>query len=108
MTTFSQMEYKRPDFNALFDEGKALLSRMERAGSAQELFDAAKAGTLEEAFGTGTAAVVSPIGWLSMDGHEFTINDSKIGSLTQRLYDELTALQWGRTADTHGWICPLD
>ena len=40
MTKFSQMEYKRPDFNALFDEGKALLGRMEKAGSAQELFDA--------------------------------------------------------------------
>ena len=40
MTKFSQMEYKRPDFNALFDEGKAMLGRMEKAGSAQELFDA--------------------------------------------------------------------
>ena len=43
MTKFSQMEYKRPDFNALFDEGKALLGRMEKAGSAQELFDAMQA-----------------------------------------------------------------
>ena len=43
MTKFSQMEYKRPDFNALFDEGKAMLSRMEKAGSAQELFDAMQA-----------------------------------------------------------------
>ncbi|NLD01701.1 MAG: M3 family oligoendopeptidase, partial [Clostridiales bacterium] len=43
MTKFSQMEYKRPDFNALFDEGKAMLGRMEKAGSAQELFDAMQA-----------------------------------------------------------------
>ena len=43
MTKFSQMEYKRPDFNAVFDESKALLARMESAGSAQELFNAMQA-----------------------------------------------------------------
>ncbi|MBQ7596516.1 MAG: branched-chain amino acid aminotransferase [Clostridia bacterium] len=76
----------------------------ERLISVDELFEAAKNGTLEEAWGTGTAAVVSPIGWLSYKGEEFTVNDGKIGEVTQQLYDTLTGIQWGKTEDTHGWM----
>ncbi len=76
----------------------------ERRISAQELFEAAEQGTLEEAWGTGTAAVVSPIGELAMGEKKVTVNGSRIGALTQRLYDELTGIQCGRVADTHGWI----
>ncbi len=75
----------------------------ERAFSVDELFEAAENGTLEEAWGTGTAAVVSPIGHLFYNGKEYTVADNKIGELTQKLYDELTAIQWGKVADTHGW-----
>ncbi|MBR2731229.1 MAG: branched-chain amino acid aminotransferase [Clostridia bacterium] len=75
----------------------------ERLISVDELFDAAKNGTLEEAWGTGTAAVVSPIGWLSYKGEEFTVNGGKIGDVTQALYDELTGIQWGKLEDTHNW-----
>lgn len=75
----------------------------ERLVSVDELFEAAKNGTLEEAWGTGTAAVVSPIGRLSYKNEEFSVSEGKIGELTQRLYDELTAIQWGKAEDVHGW-----
>ena len=79
----------------------------ERRISAEELFEAAKKGTLEEAWGTGTAAVISPIGELAEGEEKVTINAGQIGPVTQRLYDELTGIQWGRVADPHGWIYKL-
>ena len=79
----------------------------ERRISAEELFAAAEAGTLEEAWGTGTAAVVSPIGELAMGDKKVTVSHNQIGEITQKLYDELTGIQWGRTADPHGWIMKL-
>ncbi len=75
----------------------------ERLISIDELYEAAKNGTLEEAWGTGTAAVVSPIGWLSYKGEEFIVNNGVIGEVTQALYDELTGIQWGKVEDAHGW-----
>ena len=75
----------------------------ERRISAEELFEAAKNGTMEEAWGTGTAAVVSPIGELAEGDEKVIISGNKIGPVTQRLYDELTGIQWGRLPDTHGW-----
>ena len=75
----------------------------ERRISAEELFQAAKNGTMEEAWGTGTAAVVSPIGVLAEGDEKVIISGNKIGPVTQRLYDELTGIQWGRLPDTHGW-----
>ena len=79
----------------------------ERRISAQELFEAAENGQLEEAWGTGTAAVVSPIGELAMGEEKVTVSHNQIGPVTQRLYDELTGIQWGRAADPHGWIMKL-
>lgn len=76
----------------------------ERRISVDELFAAAESGELEEAWGTGTAAVVSPIGELARDGEEVTVSGNRIGPITQKLYDELTGIQWGRIEDTHGWI----
>ncbi len=75
----------------------------ERLFSVDELFAAAENGTLEEAWGTGTAAVVSPIGHLFYQGKEYTVSDNKIGALTQKLYDELTGIQWGKRPDIHNW-----
>lgn len=75
----------------------------ERAFSVDELFEAAENGTLEEAWGTGTAAVVSPIGHLFYNGKEYTVANNEIGELTQKLYDELTRIQWGKCTDKHGW-----
>ena len=75
----------------------------ERQLAAEEIFTALAEGRLQEAWGCGTAAVVSPIGELSFHDKAYTINDFKIGPVTQRLYDELTGIQYGRLPDTHGW-----
>ena len=75
----------------------------EREISVNELVQAAKDGTLEEAWGTGTAAVVSPIGEISYEGTNYEIGAFKIGTLTQKLYDTLTDIQWGKTEDVFGW-----
>ena len=80
----------------------------ERLVTAQELFDAAKAGTLEEAWGTGTAAVVSPIGLLAWEDQKVEVSGGQIGALTQKLYDTLTGIQWGTIPDTHGWVVPVE
>ena len=79
----------------------------ERRISAEELFEAAENGTLEEAWGTGTAAVVSPIGELAMGDKKVTVSGNQIGEVTQRLYDALTDIQWGRAQDPHDWIMKL-
>ncbi len=75
----------------------------ERRVSVDELVSAAKDGTLEEVFGTGTAAVVSPVGKLRYMDDVMTISDGGIGELTQKLYDELTGIQWGKKDDPFGW-----
>ena len=75
----------------------------ERLLSVEELGNALKNGTLEEAWGCGTAAVVSPIGELCYKDVKYTINGGKIGEVTQKLYDTLTGIQWGEIEDTFGW-----
>ncbi len=75
----------------------------ERLLSVDELGQALADGTLEEAWGCGTAAVVSPIGELNYLGKKYIINDNKIGPVTQHLYDTLTGIQWGEVEDTFGW-----
>jgi len=79
----------------------------ERRISADELFDAAKSGELEEAWGTGTAAVVSPIGELAKGDEKAILSGGSIGPVTQKLYDTLTGIQWGRVEDPHDWIMKL-
>ena len=75
----------------------------ERLLSVDELGEALKNGTLEEAWGCGTAAVVSPIGELCYKDVKYTINGGKIGEVTQKLYDTLTGIQWGEIKDDFGW-----
>lgn len=79
----------------------------ERLVTAEELFEAARAGKLEEAWGSGTAAVISPIGVLAWEDETVTVNGGKIGDLSQKLYDTLTGIQWGREADPYGWSVKL-
>ncbi len=76
----------------------------ERKLAIDELVEAYKAGKLKEAFGTGTAAVISPIGELKYRDNIMKINDGKIGETSQMLYDTLTGIQWGRIPDAMGWI----
>ena len=75
----------------------------ERRLSLEELKKAMDEGTLEEAWGCGTAAVVSPIGELCYQDTVSIINGGKIGDVTQYLYDTLTGIQWGKLEDTYGW-----
>ena len=76
----------------------------ERELSIDELMEAGHNGELKEAFGTGTAAVISPVGQLYYKGEEIVINDFKTGELTQKLYDTLTGIQWGGLEDKYGWV----
>ena len=79
----------------------------ERRLSVDEIRDAALNGKLEEVFGTGTAAVISPVGVLCYKDEKFVINNFEIGELTQKIYDELTGIQWGTRPDPFGWVMPL-
>ena len=76
---------------------------VERKISIDELAKAAKEGKLKEAFGTGTAAVISPIGQLKWGEDIMQINNGEIGPVSQRLYDTLTGIQWGKVKDEFGW-----
>ena len=79
----------------------------ERLLSVDELISAMETGKLEEAWGCGTAAVVSPIGKLAYGDKEYIIGDGKIGEVTQTLYDTLTGIQWGKKEDAFGWVHKL-
>lgn len=68
-----------------------------------ELINYHRQGLLEEAFGTGTAAVISPIGELFYDNESFELNNHQIGELTNRIYDELVGIQTGKNKDIFNW-----
>ena len=80
------------------------LTVTERAISVDELYAAYENGTLEESFATGTAAAVSPIGEFMWGDKLFKVNNGSIGQTTQRLYDTLTEIQYGRIKDNFGWV----
>ena len=79
----------------------------ERPYTIDEVIAASKNGTLREAFGTGTAAVISPIGEIAHNGTTITLNGGKTGPLSKRLFDEITAIQYGRKPDKFGWVMKL-
>ena len=79
----------------------------ERLISIDELEEAMEKGKLEEAWGCGTAAVISPIGELCYKGKKYAVNNGEIGQTTQHLYDTLTGIQWGKIADDYDWIVKL-
>ncbi|MCR8657915.1 branched-chain amino acid aminotransferase [Paenibacillus endoradicis] len=80
----------------------------ERRISVEELVEAHNKGELEEAFGTGTAAVISPIGELSYHGEKFVINNGEIGEISGKVYDTITGIQTGKVEDPFGWVVGLD
>lgn len=80
----------------------------QRLISVAELIDACENGTIDEAWGTGTAAVISPIGEISYEGKKYTINNGNIGEVTKKLYDSLTGIQLGREKDPFNWSKILD
>lgn len=75
----------------------------ERRVSLAEVMETGENGRMTEAFCCGTAAVISPIGEFAHGDKKVTINDFKIGELTQKLYDGITGIQWGTMPDTFGW-----
>lgn len=75
----------------------------ERKISVDEVIKALKNGDMKECFGTGTAAVISPVGELVYKDVRYVINDNKIGKISQKLYDTLTGIQYGIIKDTRGW-----
>lgn len=79
----------------------------EREISIDEVFEANAKGQLEEAFGSGTAAVISPVGELSWKGEKIIINGNQTGPFAQRLFDQVTGIQYGVVPDKHNWIDPV-
>ncbi|MCC8192113.1 MAG: branched-chain amino acid aminotransferase [Ruminococcus sp.] len=79
----------------------------ERRITIEEVAEAYDNGKLDEVFGTGTAAVISPVGHLKWGDKIMTVNDNKIGKVSQMLYDTMTGIQWGKIPDEFGWIVPL-
>lgn len=77
---------------------------VERKLAMDEIVEAAANGKLEEAFGTGTAAVISPIGRLVYRDEEIIINNGETGAIAKRVYDTITGIQYGTVADTFGWV----
>ena len=75
----------------------------ERQISVEEVLKAQQKGKLEEVFGTGTAAVISPVGKLRYKDDVMTIGTGDIGALSQKLYNTVTGIQRGKIEDTHGW-----
>ena len=72
--------------------------------SVDDIRNAIKNGHMNEAFGSGTAAVISPVGVLGIDGEDMVINNFEMGKITAFLYDKLTGIQTGRYADPFGWV----
>jgi len=83
------------------------LDIQERPISIDEVVAANDNGTLEEVFGTGTAAVISPVGSLYYQGRTITLNQGRTGALSQKMFDVLQGIQYGLRPDPHGWIEPL-
>jgi branched-chain amino acid aminotransferase len=79
------------------------LKIVERHLTVEEVYNAHAEGKLEEAFGTGTAAAISPIGHLNWNSRDITINGNQTGEVARKLYDQLMGIQYGRVEDKLGW-----
>ncbi len=81
---------------------------VERRISVDELFECYEKGTLEEAFASGTAAVISPIGTLNWNGKKITLSGGGIGELSQKFYDAITGIQYGKIQDPFQWVIEVN
>lgn len=79
----------------------------ERKISIEKVLEANESGGLQEVFGSGTAAVISPVGKIKYGDQEITINDMQVGPLTDRLFRAITGIQYGKAQDPRGWIEPV-
>lgn len=80
----------------------------ERHIQIDEILEAYKKGELKEAFGTGTAAIISPVGEISTNDGKIILNNGKTGPVSQKLYDEIVGIQYGMRPDPFGWVTKLD
>lgn len=80
----------------------------ERKLSIEELIEAVRNDRLEEAFASGTAAVIAPVGRISYKGVDYIINGNQIGAASQMLYSLITGIQGGREADPFGWVLKVE
>jgi branched-chain amino acid aminotransferase len=76
----------------------------ERKISITEVYEAHERGELKEIFGTGTAAIISPVGKLNYKGREIIINNNEIGPIAHDMYETIVGIQRGETEDSHGWV----
>ncbi|HDZ89149.1 MAG TPA: branched-chain amino acid aminotransferase [Deltaproteobacteria bacterium] len=76
----------------------------ERSLTIDEVIEAARDGRLREAFGTGTAAVISPVGQITYKDEDYIVGGGRMGELSQKLYDEIVAIQYGHNPDPYGWV----
>lgn len=83
------------------------LKTTERRISIDEVVEAHQQGRLNEIFGSGTAAVISPVGEIKYENHIAVINDGKVGPVSKRLFDALVDIQYGRAEDPKGWVVPV-
>ena len=88
-------------FEAQLVDLQAAIATAQRVAMAQRR-------ALKEVWGTGTAAVISPVGELAHRGERIVINQGKIGELTQKLYDAIVGIQYGTAPDTHGWTVGVE
>jgi len=83
----------------------------ERLITIEEVLNDIENGKITEMFGTGTAAAISPVGYLNYREKEYRINNNQVGEVTRKMYDRLINIQYGREKDPYGWvreICRLD
>jgi len=90
--------------SVLFVAKKWGMNVSERDIGISEVFDAHRAGKLQEVFGSGTAAVVSPVGELKYGDDVIALGDGSVGPFAQKLYDAITDIQYGKAEDPDGWI----
>ena len=80
----------------------------ERLVSIDEVISEYKKGNVVGVFGTGTAAIISSVGWLNYKGFEMTFNNGKAGELDLKLFEKLTSIHYGQTEDKHNWLTHVE
>lgn len=84
------------------------LKMTERRIAIDEILAAAESGRLREAFGSGTAAVISPVGRIAYGDRAILVGDGGVGPLARRFYQAITDIQYGRAEGPEGWVVPID
>ena len=80
----------------------------ERLISVDEVIQAQNEGRLNEVFGSGTAAVISPVGILNYKGENLVVNNNEMGEITRHAYARITGIQNGTATDEFGWVVPVN